>query len=165
MDWQTIINGVNELALLCREMNYQLATAESCSGGLISAALTEISGSSHWFDRGFVTYSNQAKQELLSVPEQLLLTDGAVSESVARAMAEGALKFSKADCSLAVTGIAGPHSDSTAKPVGMVHFAWAKQGGVCHHDMQIFSGDRQEIRLKTVNHSILGAIKFIRQEP
>ncbi|MBC8049339.1 MAG: CinA family protein, partial [Chitinophagales bacterium] len=107
----------------CRERKLKLATAESCTGGLISAYLTEISGSSDVFDRGFVTYSNDAKIEMLEVPAETIAMWGAVSEETARAMAGGALSLSRADITVAVTGIAGPGGGSAAKPVGLVHLA------------------------------------------
>ena len=106
-----------------------VATAESCTGGLVSALLTEIAGSSAVVDRGFVTYSNEAKQAMLGVPEALLAAHGAVSEPVARAMAEGALAHSRAHVTVAITGIAGPGGGSPDKPVGLVHFACARRGG------------------------------------
>ncbi len=106
-----------------------IATAESCTGGLVSALLTEISGSSAVVDRGFVTYSNEAKQAMLGVPEVLLAKHGAVSEPVARAMAEGALAHSRAHVTVAITGVAGPGGGSAEKPVGLVHFACARRGG------------------------------------
>ena len=105
-----------------------VATAESCTGGLVSALLTEIAGSSSVIDRGFVTYSNEAKQAMLGVPEALLAAHGAVSEPVARAMAEGALAHSRATVTVAITGIAGPGGGSADKPVGLVHFACARRG-------------------------------------
>ncbi len=163
MNWETILESVHELAELCLVKNALVTTAESCTGGMVSSAMTEISGSSRWFDRGFVTYSNEAKQDMLAVDKDLLSQDGAVSESVARAMAIGALKGSLAGFSLAVTGIAGPNSDSSEKPVGLVHFAWANKNGICLHDRQIFTGSRQDIRMKSVKHAIEGLIDLIRE--
>ena len=113
-----------------REQGLMVATAESCTGGLVAAALTEIPGSSAVFDRGFVTYSNLAKRQLLAVPEPLLLEYGAVSEEVARAMAEGAVAASTAGAAVAITGIAGPGGGSEEKPVGLVWFATARRGGL-----------------------------------
>src|SRR3982751_3041231 len=114
---------------LCRSRKLTIATAESCTGGLVAAALTAIPGSSDVVDRGFVTYSNAAKTEMLGVPADLIATHGAVSEPVARAMAEGALSRSNADVAVAITGIAGPDGGSDAKPVGLVHLAAARNGG------------------------------------
>lgn len=112
----------------CRALGLKLATAESCTGGLVSALLTEIPGSSAVFERGFVTYSNEAKQELLGVAEEVLEAHGAVSEATARAMALGALAHSGADVAVAITGIAGPDGGTSEKPVGLVHFAAARRG-------------------------------------
>ena len=127
-----------------------MATAESCTGGLIAASCTQLSGSSVWFERGFVTYSNAAKSELLGVPSSLIEVHGAVSEEVAKAMAMGALKHSAADCSVAVTGIAGPTGGSAAKPVGTVWLAWAwrdsQQAMHCEAMLQQLKGTRSEVR-------------------
>lgn len=133
-----------------------IATAESCTGGLIAAALTAISGSSAYIDRGFVTYSYDAKTEMLGVPAAFLAPGGvgAVSEEVARAMAEGAVARSKATVSVAVTGIAGPTGGSPEKPVGLVHFATSLRGGKTQHDRQIFPGDRDAVRHATALHAL-----------
>lgn len=112
----------------CRVAGLKIATAESCTGGLVAALLTEIPGSSAVVERGFVVYSNEAKQELLGVPADMLTRHGAVSEPVARAMAEGALKASRADLAVSVTGVAGPDGGTAAKPVGLVWFAFARRG-------------------------------------
>jgi nicotinamide-nucleotide amidase len=114
---------------LCRAQGLRVATAESCTGGLVAAALTEIAGSSDVVDRGFVTYSNEAKAELLGVPHSTLKRYGAVSAQTAKAMAAGALKNSRADIAVSITGIAGPGGGTKQKPVGLVHFAAAKRGG------------------------------------
>ncbi len=131
------------------EAKAMIATAESCTGGLIAAALTAISGSSASVDRGFVTYSNTAKTEMLGVPAALIVRVGAVSEEVARAMAEGALARSPATVTVAVTGIAGPSGGSPDKPVGLVHFASALRGGPTLHERHIFPGDRDAVRHAT----------------
>ena len=133
------------------ERHVKIAAAESCTGGLIAACLTEIPGASAVFERGFVTYSNQAKTELLGVPAALIAAHGAVSEDVARAMARGALSHSNADISVAVTGIAGPGGGTAEKPVGLVHLAGARKGHDTLHAPQQF-GDigRTEIRLKSL---------------
>ncbi len=129
---------------------FLIATAESCTGGLIAAALTDIPGSSKVFDRGFVTYSNVAKSEMLGVPPSLIHAHGAVSPEVAVAMAVGALQRSKADVALAVTGVAGPTGGSKEKPVGRVHIATAHRRGPARHKEYTFPGDRQAVRIQTV---------------
>ncbi len=130
-----------------------LATAESCTGGLIAAALTDIAGSSDVVDRGFVAYSNAAKTELLGVPAALIAEHGAVSEPVARAMAEGALHRSNVAVTIAVTGIAGPGGGSADKPVGTVWFGCARRGGPTVTESQVFPGDRAAIRAATVRRA------------
>jgi nicotinamide-nucleotide amidase len=126
----------------------RLATAESCTGGLAAAALTAIPGSSNVVDRGFVTYSNEAKAEMLGVPPALIAAHGAVSREVAEAMAEGAVRHSRADRAVAVTGIAGPGGGSVEKPVGLVHFAVARRDGPTRHLRRVFGGDRDSVRLQ-----------------
>lgn len=123
-----------------------IATAESCTGGMIAAALTAIAGSSAVVDRGFVTYTNEAKSEMLGVPAALIETQGAVSEQVARAMAEGALRNSRADLAVSVTGIAGPGGATPTKPVGLVHLAVARKGGETQPVHDVFKGDRNDVR-------------------
>jgi nicotinamide-nucleotide amidase len=138
-------------ALLAR--GQMLATAESCTGGMIAAACTDLAGSSQWFERGFVSYSNAAKTELLGVPTGLIDTHGAVSEPVARAMAEGAVRHSGAQVSVAVTGIAGPTGGSADKPVGTVWFGWQVDGAT-HSALRRFSGDRAAVRSATLQHAL-----------
>ena len=133
-----------------RAHGVMLATAESCTGGLIAAALTEIAGSSDVVDRGFVTYSNAAKTELLGVPAAMIACDGAVSQTVAAAMAEGALARSAAQITVAVTGVAGPGGGSPEKPVGTVWFGCALRGAETETERQVFPGDRAAIRAATV---------------
>ena len=132
---------------------WMLATAESCTGGMVAAACTDLAGSSQWFERGFVSYSNAAKTELLGVPASLIAVHGAVSEPVARAMAEGALAHSHAQVSLAVTGVAGPTGGSPDKPVGTVWFAWC-MAGQTHSEVQHFGGDRAAVRQATLCHAL-----------
>lgn len=139
-----------------------LATAESCTGGLISATLTELSGSSNWFERGFVTYSNQAKQETLGVPTNLFTTHGAVSEEVAQAMALGAVQHSAAHYALSVTGIAGPTGGSPGKPVGTVCFGWSN-GLHTMSSTQYFLGNRRQVRRQTVAYALSQLVEFITQ--
>ena len=127
-----------------------LATAESCTGGLVAGALTAVPGSSAALDRGFVTYSNAAKMQMLGVPEATLAAHGAVSEAVARAMAEGAVARSRAEVSVSVTGVAGPGGGSADKPVGLVHFAAQGPAGVTHREMRFGDLGRDAIRLASV---------------
>lgn len=129
-------------------LGLRVATAESCTGGMVAAALTAIAGSSSVVDRGFVTYSNEAKAEMLGVPAALIAAHGAVSREVALAMAEGALAHSHADRSVAITGIAGPGGGTPDKPVGLVHFAAAAKGHATRHEQRVFPGDRDEVRLQ-----------------
>jgi nicotinamide-nucleotide amidase len=131
---------------LCRRRGWKVATAESCTGGMIAAALTDIAGSSDVVERGFVTYSNQAKTDLLGVPGPLIARQGAVSQPVAAAMASGALLNAPVDLAVSVTGIAGPGGGSADKPVGLVHFGVARKGGPVRTEHQIFTGDRDQIR-------------------
>jgi len=140
---------------LCTECGLTIATAESCTGGLVAGILTEIPGSSAVLDRGFVTYSNGAKADLLGVPSALIESVGAVSEEVARAMAEGALARSPADLAIAVTGIAGPGGGSPDKPVGLVHFAALRRGGTTVHAVRRFADiGRSAVRLASVEVSL-----------
>lgn len=131
---------------LCQHHGLMLATAESCTGGLVAASLTAIAGCSSVVERGFVTYSNQAKAEMLRVPMALIELHGAVSEPVARAMAHGALAHSRAHVTVAVTGIAGPSGGSVEKPVGLVHFAAARRHGGLLVEHHVFPGDRDTVR-------------------
>jgi len=149
---------------LCRRGRIRLATAESCTGGLIIGCLTEIAGSSDVVDRGFVTYSNEAKSELVGVPAMLIALHGAVSEPVARAMAEGALARSMADITVAVTGIAGPGGGSAEKPVGLVHFACAGRGRPTFHHREVFPGSRAAIRDATVQTALALLRRMVRGE-
>ena len=136
----------NDLLEVCLLHAVKIATAESCTGGLVAAALTAIPGSSRVVERGFVTYANEAKFEMLGVPESLVESHGAVSEQVARAMAEGAITHSHAVAALAITGIAGPDGGSAAKPVGTVHVAAALEGALTLHERHVFAGDRDAVR-------------------
>ncbi len=133
----------------------RIATAESCTGGLVAGALTGVPGSSAVLERGFVTYSNEAKSEMLGVPADLLAAHGAVSEPVARAMAEGALDHSRADCAVAITGVAGPGGGSAAKPVGLVHFGLAVRGRTTRHRERSYGAlDRDAIRRLAVEEAL-----------
>ena len=139
-----------------------MATAESCTGGMIAASCTNLSGSSAWFERGFVTYSNEAKTDMLGVPPTLIAQHGAVSEQVAKAMALGALAHSKANFSVAVTGVAGPTGGSPEKPVGTVWLAWAsKNPAQCISIRQVFTGDRQAVREATTALALAQLAKMV----
>lgn len=146
-----------QLAQTLLAKGFKIALAESCTGGLLAAQLTSLAGSSDWFERGFVTYSNQAKEESISVPKELIERYGAVSEEVAKAMAEGVLKNSLAQVSVAITGIAGPGGGSANKPVGMVCFAWGMRVAdqiQTRSQTKRFSGDRQSIREQACVYAI-----------
>ena len=147
---EAVLTQISE-SLLAR--GWMLATAESCTGGLIAGACTALAGSSQWFERGFVSYSNAAKTELLGVPAALIAAHGAVSEPVARAMAEGAVAHSHAQVALAVTGVAGPSGGTPAKPVGTVWFGWQVDGQT-HSEVQHFAGNRAAVRAQTVQHAL-----------
>lgn len=143
-----------------------LATAESCTGGGVSQSITEIAGSSEWFDCGFITYSNASKTELLDVPAALLAQFGAVSEEVAAAMAEGALANSNAHVALSTTGIAGPGGAVPGKPVGTVCFGWSIERNNHQHtftERLVYHGDRQAVRQQTIVHALQGLLRFIEQ--
>jgi nicotinamide-nucleotide amidase len=159
-----------KIAALAAELGVDLverkalcATAESCTGGLVAGAITEIAGSSGWFDRGFITYSNEAKMEVLGVPEATLERYGAVSEATARAMAEGAVARSRATIAVAVTGVAGPGGGSPEKPVGMVCFAWARSGAPTVAATRHFPGDRQAVREASVAVALEGLLARLRR--
>jgi nicotinamide-nucleotide amidase len=149
-----IETAVPALADALRRAGLRIATAESCTGGLIAAACTTIAGSSDWFERGFVTYSNEAKTEMLGVTPALIAAHGAVSEPVARAMAEGALAHSHAQLAVAVTGVAGPGGGSPSKPVGTVWLAWACVGQATRSELLKLDGDRRSIREQTVQQAL-----------
>ena len=143
-DWS---NALSERVLdACRQASLRVATAESCTGGMVAAALTDIAGSSAVVERGFVTYSNEAKTELVGVPADMIEDHGAVSEPVARAMAEGAIAHSRAELAVGITGIAGPGGGTADKPVGLVHFATARRGGATLSEHHVFDGDRSAVR-------------------
>jgi nicotinamide-nucleotide amidase len=144
-----------------RAAGLRAATAESCTGGLVAGQITAVAGSSDWFERGFVTYSNEAKVELLDVPLPAIIQHGAVSEPVARAMAEGALARSRADVAVAVTGIAGPGGGSAAKPVGTVWFAWARRGAPTTSALHVLPGDRDAVRTASVTIALTGLLDRI----
>lgn len=156
---------VEQIAQALEARGWMMATAESCTGGLIAARCTERAGSSHWFERGFVTYSNEAKTELLGVPAELIAAQGAVSEPVALAMAQGALQRSRASVAVSVTGIAGPGGAVPGKPVGTVWLGWAVRGEAGARSgarLLQLSGDRAGIRTATVEQALLQVLGLIR---
>jgi nicotinamide-nucleotide amidase len=157
-------NLIHQLAIRVgnrlREERLLLATAESCTGGMVATALTDISGSSAWFERGFVTYSNQAKTEMIGVPADVIEKHGAVSEQVARAMAEGALRNSRAQISLSITGVAGPGGGTELKPVGMVVFAWTNRMHTACETVR-FKGDRHQVRVQAAAHALRGVLVLL----
>jgi len=153
---------VPALADALRQAGLKIATAESCTGGLIAGACTAIAGSSDWFERGFVTYSNEAKAEMLGVDSALIGAHGAVSEPVARAMAEGALARSRAQLAVAVTGVAGPTGGSPSKPVGTVWLAWSRAGQATDTKLLKLAGDRRAIREQTVQHALQRLLEIVR---
>ena len=140
----------------CMERKFTIATVESCTGGLIGGAITAVPGSSAIFDRGYITYANEAKTELVGVPSGFFVRGnvGAVSEETARAMAEGALAHSTVDAAVAVTGVAGPNADDNAKPAGLVHIAAARRGHATLWKKNDFSGGREEVRMASVNEAL-----------
>jgi nicotinamide-nucleotide amidase len=155
---------MKEAGALIREFagkGLRIATAESCTGGLIAASLTDIPGSSDVFERGFVTYSNESKTELLGIPASLIAEHGAVSEQVARAMSAGALAHSPADVAIAVTGIAGPGGGTAEKPVGLVYVAAAQRGGGQSVQRHLFDGGRESVRLSAVRAALALALSLV----
>ena len=141
------------------ERGLMLATAESCTGGWVAEVVTDTAGSSGWFDRGFVTYSNQAKADMLGVRTDTLVTFGAVSEEIACEMAAGAIANSNADWSISITGIAGPGGGSSVKPVGTVCFGWCRRGGTPGSETMLFEGERRSIRQQAVVHALEGLLQ------
>jgi nicotinamide-nucleotide amidase len=162
---QEIRRAARALLTLCRARKLKLSAAESCTGGLLTATLTEIPGSSEVIDRGFVTYSNQAKQQMLDVPARTLEKYGAVSRETALAMAKGALAHSPADITAAITGIAGPGGGSKQKPVGLVHIAAATRGGArVHHECRFGNVGRAKVREKSVLETLTMMCELIEFE-
>jgi nicotinamide-nucleotide amidase len=154
---EAVVTKAEQLAAALRDRGWMLATAESCTGGMIAAACTDLAGSSEWFERGFITYSNEAKTELLDVDAGLIEANGAVSEVVARAMAFGAVRHSRARVSVAVTGIAGPTGGSKDKPLGTVWFGFMVDGRLTS-ETQRFDGDRAAVRRATLDHALAGLL-------
>lgn len=157
-----LIDLAAELGDALRQHGWMLALAESCTGGWVAQAVTAVPGSSAWFERGFVTYSNAAKMEMLGVTAETLRLHGAVSEPTAREMALGALAYSRAQVTAAVTGIAGPDGGTPAKPVGTVCFAWALAGGAVHVATHHFAGDRQAVRRQSTEAALRGLLAYLK---
>jgi nicotinamide-nucleotide amidase len=144
-----------------KERGERLVSAESCTGGWVSQVVTSVAGSSEWFERGYVTYSNEAKQELIGVRAETLARHGAVSEETAREMALGALGSSHGTIALAVTGVAGPSGGTPAKPVGMVCFAWADRSGAVRSETRHFTGNREKVRRQSVMRALQGIVEWL----
>jgi nicotinamide-nucleotide amidase len=159
---EDIIDLATRAGRALQQKGWLLATAESCTGGGVGQAVTEIAGSSTWFECGFIPYSNASKSELLDVPPALLAQHGAVSEEVAAAMAQGALSNSNAHVTVSTTGIAGPGGAVAGKPVGTVCFGWAS-ADAAHTECVVFAGDRRAVREQTVAHALKGLIRFLEQ--
>jgi len=159
------IDYAKTLAQLLLAKSWKIALAESCTGGLVCATLTELPGSSEWFERGYITYSNQAKTECLGVPEELLQTYGAVSEPVAKAMAQGAQINARVDLGVSITGIAGPTGGTAEKPVGTVCFGWAIRNAAGENittcQTKVFIGDRQSIRQQATEYALAGLLQLL----
>jgi len=150
-----------QVGALLKSYGWSLVTAESCTGGGVAQAITEVAGSSAWFDRGFITYSNLAKQQMLGVRENILVKHGAVSEATVREMVEGALSHSASQIALAVSGIAGPDGGTTDKPVGTVWFAWGIKHGETFASKHLLAGNRSEIRVKAVDIALQGVSELL----
>lgn len=157
-----VLAAATAVIKLCIERKLTVATAESCTGGLVAGALTEVPGSSAVLDRGFVTYSNEAKQQMLGVPAETLRDYGAVSRQTAEAMAQGALTRAKTDLAVSITGIAGPGGGSADKPVGLVHFAAVTRDGTTMHAGKIFRGENGDFSRAEIRHkSVLQALDML----
>lgn len=156
-----MIDLIKTLSETLRSQNIKMATAESCTGGMISSAITNLAGSSDIFDRGFVTYSNQAKMDMLGVSPATLDQFGAVSEQTAREMALGAIKNSQADVAISVTGIAGPSGGTAEKPVGLVYIGIANKSGIAEIHRHVFSGSRSDVRTETTQAALQHLLDFI----
>ena len=159
-DLQTLSESVGAQLLSRGEW---LATAESCTGGGVAYAITAISGSSAWFDRGFVTYTNEAKQQMLDVSGETLNQHGAVSEAVVLEMTAGVLRHSSANIAVAISGVAGPTGGSDEKPVGTVWISWRTQDGIHHAKQYLFPGDREQVRLQAIREALNGLLLYSKQ--
>lgn len=159
---EEVYSLAEQLGYLLSAKNMHIATAESCTGGGIAEAITEVPGSSGWFDRGFVTYSNLAKQQMLGVSEQTLSEFGAVGDATIKEMLVGAVQQSVADCAIAVSGIAGPGGGTPDKPVGTVYFGWIeKKSIIIQTSQQLFSGNRHDVRVQSVVYALTMANQFL----
>ena len=156
-----LLTLANRLGRLLQQRGQLLATAESCTGGWVAKTMTDVAGSSAWFDCGFVTYSNQSKQRLLGVESDFIAAHGAVSEAVVKAMVDGALANSSASLALAVSGVAGPGGGTPEKPVGTVWFAWGSSLGDGRVQRELFGGDREAVRRQAVVTALKGALTFL----
>ncbi len=157
------IHALSETVLsTCRAARLKLATAESCTGGMVAAALTDIAGSSDVMERGFVTYSNEAKTELLGVPAEMIAAHGAVSAQVATAMVQGAIARAPVDLAVAITGIAGPGGATKGKPVGLVYFGIARKGGAARVERHTFQGDRAAVRAAATERALELLLETVR---
>lgn len=161
MSERNITELARRLGAACKRRGVMVATAESCTGGGVAQAVTRVAGSSGWFERGFVTYTNLAKEEMLGVARATLEAHGAVSEDAACEMAAGALARSRADVAVAITGIAGPDGGSRDKPVGLVWFAWTHRGGPVQARRFVFAGDRAAVREQSVAVALRGLIDLV----
>lgn len=156
---EQLLNAARAVAELMEKRGWMLAAAESCTGGWVAKICTDLSGSSAWFERGFVTYTNESKQEMLGVKAETLSSHGAVSEATVAEMAEGALHHSHAQLSLAISGIAGPGGGSSEKPLGTVCFAWGFEGETPTTERLRFEGDREQVRRQAVLHALEGVLQ------
>ena len=159
MELDTLL--IREVVHALKRQGLMLATAESCTGGWVAQVITSVAGSSEWFERGFVAYTNLAKREMLGVSTTILSRHGAVSEQCARAMAEGALAHSHAQVALAITGIAGPSGGTPEKPVGTVCFAWAAKKRETQSRKHVFTGDREAVRRQAVVTALQGLLEYL----
>lgn len=161
MDRAELYQLAEEVGAALKERQLMLATAESCTGGWAGEVVTSTPGSSHWYDRGFITYTNDAKREMLGVSPQTLLQYGAVSEQTVREMAAGALKRSHAQIAVAISGVAGPGGATPDKPVGTICLAWGMADGTISSETLHFSGDRQQVRGEAVKAALQGVLRFL----
>ncbi len=161
MDDEALYRIAEEVGAALKARGWMLATAESCTGGWVGEAVTAVAGSSAWYDRGFITYTNDSKQEMLGVQGVTLMRNGAVSEETVREMVLGALQHSHAHISVSISGIAGPTGGSPGKPVGTICFAWGIRDGAVNTERRLFPGDRREVRCQSVLHALQGVSALV----